>query len=450
MLSWLTVHLAGLFALLSDHTLASSVMLLATAPIAMPDGGGDDGGDGDGDGDGAGGSSGDLDIAAVGRAILADIPIEEQQRQLSEKVDDGAVDDDDLEFDGGEGEGKPAKPAKPETVPTDSEGAEATKGGKKAPAAPAAGKKPAPAAEGEGEFKKVTLKGLAERGEEDVEIEVDEELANRIGRLQNDAMRATDYKARRAELEDREAMFEARIEALEADPLAFIMQRIPVDKQIEIAKLLVTEHLEAINADIEALQDDPAAQQRQRVALRDRLKTSEGEAAQRQEVKTYAAKCIRAVESLIPEGIDDDMAADFMRDARQELAALARSGTPVTPEKIPELIAKRVKLYGFDKPAAAAPARKPAAPAQAAAPVARPGSDKAREIASRKQSPAATQSRILRTQTARNAGSRVAPVGAGAGPTSMPAEDGDADLDIASMSKTLRQRGLPDSWVSGE
>jgi hypothetical protein len=233
-----------------------------------------------------------------------------------------------------------------------------------------------------------------------------------------------------------------------------------VDRQLEVARALILEHLDVLQPDIDKLLDDPAARSDARIELRDKMRKSAAEAQQARTAKVHAQKCLAVVSSLVPEGTDEEAAREFAADARGILSRAAHRGEKVTPETVPQLLAQRVKLYGFDKPAASA--SKPKVPA-AATPEKKPAAaggekrvvpvnDKTRAIAERGKAPAkpvAPQARVRRTQAARNAGSKVAPAGAGAAPVQLPAVPSEAETDVASMSKHLREKGLPESWNTG-
>jgi ribosomal protein S20 len=446
--------------------------LLATVPVAVPSAGGSDGGDADDEGDG--GSSADLSFEAVGKEILSGLSDEEKNRPFGAAT----ADDDDDEGEGGESPyreedaGAAPKP-KPKAKADDKGESAATDADDDDDAEDLEGRAPVDEVkadddetddkkegeEGEGEAIRVTLPGLSERGEEDFEIEVDSpEVAERLRRLKNDGIRAREYGERRAELESREADIERYRDAVEHDPIAFHLEQMTVDKQLEVARALILEHLDVLQPEIDKLIEDPTARKDAQIKLRDKMRESARQLEQNRAVRTHVKKCMMAVDRLIPEGTDSETAAEFVNDARQILAAASRGGQRVTPQSIPQLIAKRLKLYGFDKKPApkassAAPAGKQKTAADAPEPKrAKPMNDKAREIAERNAAPAkpsAPQARVRRTQNARNAGSKVAPAGAGAAPVQLPAIPAEAEADIASMSKHLRGQKLPETWGSG-
>lgn len=459
------VHFLSLADLSHVLSLGSAApFLFATAPVAVPAGGSAGGDDDGGDDDGAGASE-PTDFKAVGDAILAGMSEAERNRPFDaadeEEEDDDAGDDGaaaaatDEDDDAGESPYRDEEEGEEED--TDLEGRAAVDEAKEGADADEEQKDD----EGdESELIKVTLPGLAERGEEDLDIEVDDPaIAERLRRLKNEGIRAREVGKRIAEVEDREAQLDAYREAIEHDPISFHLEQMTVDKQLEVARALILEHLDVLQPDIDKLIEDPKARlDAQRKQLND-LKASRTKLEESRAIKQHVKHCMRAVDKLIPEGVDRDTAQEFVRDARQQMAEAARRGERVSPETIPALLARRVKLYGFDKkpapPAAPAPKGSKTPPAKPAAkaepPKAKPVGEKAAKIAAGEKSkaPVSPQARVRRSQNARNAGSKVAPAGAGAAPVQLPAVPAEAEADVASMTKYLRGQKLPERWADG-
>jgi hypothetical protein len=164
---------------------------------------------------------------------------------------------------------------------------------------------------------------------------------------------------------------------------------------------------------------------------------------------------MNAAQTLIPDNTDSATVADFMRDVEIDLVHAARTGKPVTPETVPQLIERRAKLYGFGAaPSSAAAPAAPATPAPAsAAPAkpadtARPIGDRATAIAARvitKEEAKNAQSRIRKVQVTRQNAAAVAPPGAGAAPVQVPVIP--ATADIKEASKIIRKQGQA-GWAS--
>lgn len=331
-------------------------------------------------------------------------------------------------------EGAPAAPAaRPEIAP------------KPAAAAPA----PEPAA-GSGTVEKITLAGLADRGEEDIELEIDDPIvAERLRRLAKDGLRGAAAREQRRALDaDRERFAQVTAE-VEDDPTGFVINRMSPERQIEVARALILEHLDALLPEIDELVATPGMRSDKRLELQRNLSKSAGEAQIQRETRAYAGQVMNAVEALIPDDADPEDAREFIQLSRQRLAALANAGTKVTPENVGTLLARQLKFAGYSgqpAPAAASPA---APAARSAAPVARPATPQARAIAARSPSiEEATRAgqRVRRVQTQRAAATRVAPAGAGAAPVSVPLLPPEAKGSVRAASAYLRKQGLPDTW----
>lgn len=349
---------------------------------------------------------------------------------------------------------------------------EAPEGPEPAPRKPAAATVPAkkpdavagkPKTEQEPKLQKITLAGEADRKEEDIELEVDDEIAERIKRLTNGAMRRQQFERRKAELDARQDELEAIDLQLDQDPVGFIIRQLTPERQLEVARaLLVTQmpNMQDILAKFLDEEGGENARLREQLDLNTRMSESEKKLERARQGRAHAKKCMDAAAALVPGDADDDVAQEFMVDARRVLQEAAAAGTRVTPETVKEILARRIKLYGFDQP------RRPAAPRRDAAPsrdrrettddtrTARPLSQRAREIADRRaptrEAAAATQARLRRVQQSRTASQRQAPAGAGAALTEVPIFKPEEETDVRSASKALRQRGLPESWTGAQ
>lgn len=328
--------------------------------------------------------------------------------------------------------------------PTDAELAAA---GVTAPAAPAPekGKKPEAAA---GQPVAVKLAGLAERGEDDIEIEIDDpDVATRLQRLQKDGLRRQAYDEAMATVEGQRAELEAIGSALEMDPVGFALNHMTRERQLEVAEALLVEHFDALVDKINQFTDDPVNRERGRVDLRDRLAASRDEMQDARARQSHAAACMRTAQGLIPEGIDEATAQLFIADAENDLIRAAKSGRPVTPATVPQLLARRAAIYGFEhtEPGdreAAAPTSRRTAPGTA-----RPLSDRARAIADKKLEASEAQKRIRRVQVQRRGAAAVAPTGIGAATLQVPVLSEDDMSDVRAASKALRKMNLSaTSW----
>jgi hypothetical protein len=317
----------------------------------------------------------------------------------------------------------------------------------------------ADAAANAGAKKKVVLAGLSEKGEQDIELELDDETAaERIRRLQNDGMRRKAFQEAKGQLDNERAELTAVSQAIEADPVSFIVGQMTPERQLDVARALLAEHFDKLIPDIQSYDDTTNGARLRadaRLALRDRVDESRSTITETQQRQRHAVACLNAAHALVPDNADTAVVNDFMRDVELDLVQAARSGKPVTPETVPQLIERRMKLYGFGAaPSSAAAPAAPAPPAPAgAAPAkpadtARPIGDRASAIAARvvtKEEARNAQSRIRKVQITRQNAAAVAPPGAGAAPVQVPVIP--ATADIKEASKIIRKQGQA-GWAS--
>jgi hypothetical protein len=301
---------------------------------------------------------------------------------------------------------------------------------------------------------KIQLAGEADRGEEDIELEVeDPEVAERLSRLQKQAMRRKDYERRREAIETRAAELDAIELEIDQDPVGFIIGKLPDGRRLEVARALLIQHLPELQQDVDALLDDEAERLRRQLALNKNMTQSQQRLEQAKAVRAHARKCMAAAQALIPEDVEQDVADEFLADARQIFAQAAQAGTRVTPENAKELLARRLKLYGFDQSRRAPRTRTGSGQGDRdqRRPAARPVSDRARDIADRRPAGAsASNDRLRRVQLSRTAASRQAPAGAGAAPATVPVLKPEEETDVRTASKALRQKGLPQTWAAAQ
>lgn len=466
------LHLAHLAA---SHALAFLGLALGTAAVDPGTAGGDPGADPGAGGDPGAGKPGS--IADVGRRFLEGLTPEQRTAEFTDLDDDDAgdgIDDIDAAPEGAVPDpitredgatwnveaGRWQMPTGAFVAGAAPDGATPKPGTTPAkPAAAAPAPDPAAKPADERAWTKIALPGLTDRGEQELEIEIDDpQIVERLNRLKSEAGRARALQKKQGDV-DAQAAELAELDAyLEHDPVGFMVSRVKPELREQVARALLLEHFDALVPLIAEFQADPTARAETRLALRDEMDKTRGQMAQATQMRQHAIACVRAAEAMIPESADDDSAQAFLADARADLARLANAGQQVTPQTVPQLLARRASLYGFTQTsrgtgdaAPAAGATPPARSAPAAAPVARPVSDRARDIASRqptREEAAQRQARIRQVQTQRAAAGRVAPAGAGAAPVQTPVLPPEAKTDIKSASRYLRRNGkLPETWA---
>lgn len=309
---------------------------------------------------------------------------------------------------------------------------------------------------------KIVLKGLSERNEPDIPLEIDDpEVATRIKRLQNDGMRRATFDEAMKDVDSRSAELLAIEDALKEDPVAYTLAHIGPDRQLELARALLLDHFDALEPDIADLSADPAARHKLRADLKDRLHRSGDVLRASMDRQTRANQIFAKVKALVPDSVPPDEARLFLADAERDLVAEVKAGRPVTPENVAQVLARRVQMYNYATAQNAIPAatngngvsngaspgpggkagdgvppRTNASPATV-----RPVGDRAKELAAKREVARLAQERIRRAQSARRTASRVAPPGAGAGAVSMPAVP--ATADIREASKAIRRALAP-------
>ncbi|MCU1350617.1 MAG: hypothetical protein JWO56_3647 [Acidobacteria bacterium] len=346
----------------------------------------------------------ELEAAEAGEQVTADDAEEESDEQLEQQREAGAEVADDAE-----------PTAEEIEAMTDAEFAAYEA---KLAAAAKEVKKDAPAPAGA-----IVLKGMEERGEDDLEIEIDDPaVAERIRRLQNDGMRATEYKAKVATVEARDQELDEIEATMAQNPEGFVLTRIQPAVQVNVLKALLAKHFD--NADVQAQIDgyiaDPMKVREDRIDLRDR--TAKADTATQTAIanRRAAREILNAATALVPDTVKPEILAEFIKDAERDLIDAVNAGARIAPADVPRLLAKRVKMYGF------AHAARPDAAA------ARPVSDRAKAIAARKAEIDAKSARTKRIQVARKAGSAIPSGGRGATSVSKPLVKKGSDIKAAS------------------
>ena len=310
--------------------------------------------------------------------------------------------------------------------------------------------------EEEGAPIRVKLRGLEERGEEDLEIEVDDPaIAERIQRAENSGMRRREYETALLAVEDRADEINAVVEALSIDPVGYTLNHMTPKRQVEVLRALLLEHFDEVGEYVDELANDPAGRQAQRVKLRDDRRGQADLLTKSTANQKAAKRVIAATSQLIPDDIADDERTSFLYDAEQDFIREVKAGRPVTPELVPRILARRLKLYGFpavtEEPARRGTERDSrvnGGRSTNGAARARPLSDRARQVAEDERDRVRrTQDRIRNGSGARRAAARVAQPGAGAGAISEPIVP--ATADIREAGKALRKAGkLSAGWTT--
>lgn len=327
---------------------------------------------------------------------------------------------------------EPATEAEPATEPVAEAAPEGTA---PAPEPEATTEEEAPA-EDEAPKHVVTLKGQAERGEADLDLDVGSpEIAERLARLQNDGMRRKDYTERLAALQTRSDDL-AEVEAvIQSNPVGFVLREMTPERRLDVGRAILAEHFAELRPEIEHYLTDPSRLYDLRLRARDQADAASVEAKRTVEANRQAARILAATEALVPDGTSEDIRVRFVRDAERDLVEAAHRGVPIAPDALPTLLEHRIRMYGFGAVVEPPKVVKPA--------VARPVADRTKAItdaAAAKRE----QERLQKVQVARRNAAAIPPTGRGPVVTQQPLVPKGATIEEAT--KALLRSTKAASW----
>lgn len=311
----------------------------------------------------------------------------------------------------------------------------------------------APEAQGEAEAESpepvvVTLPAIGDRGgqAEEVQIALDPAdpqsaaIADRLRFLANNGMRRQEFERQMASVQTQRAELEDFVAEWETVPEA-VIGRMREDIQDRVFRALLPLYIERQPQLIEAWYNDESAR---RLGVAD-LKTQTVEDArtleQARQARARGREVQAAVEQLIPSAASEEDVADFRADALRYLADLDRRGEPVTKENVRDLLASRLRRYGFSEPAGPGSESVAAATPKKPAPViARPVGDTAERLKAARNTPA----RLQELKATQAAAAKTPPAGQGAAPA-QPLRP-PPNLTITEASKWYRKHG-GQSWL---
>lgn len=325
---------------------------------------------------------------------------------------------------------------KKDEAPVEEPVAEVTEEPVETPAEEVAEEEPIEEAEPVEEAKPVViLKGLAERGEEDIELAVDDPaIAERLQRLQNDGIRKKEYEVLRAEVQAQKAEIAEWNTAMEHNPIGTLIQAVPKPAALDVAKALVAEYWEDLFPTLQQMSQDPSNIYKTRLESREVAAQADRQARSVSEATRRAEQILDATARLVPETVAPNIKRMFLEDAERDLVKLAQSGVAVSPETVATQLQDRIRMYGFgkspDKPAKPAVARRVGTSGSATA---APDVEKAKQV----------QARIQANAQVRKAAAAIPPAGRGPVATRKTLVPKGADIEAASdaLSKA-------DSWAA--
>ena len=195
---------------------------------------------------------------------------------------------------------------------------------------------------------KVVLKGHADRGEEDIELVLpDEEAVERWNRAVNDGLRKKDYETKMQTVQAKEAEVTEFFTALEHNPIGTVLNAIPREASLEVARALVAEHWDALFPDLQQFSQDPSRVRETRLDSRERSMAADKQARSAIDATKRASAIMSATESLVPETVAPAIKQRFLEDAERDLVKLAQTGVAIGPETVAQQLQDRIRMYGF-------------------------------------------------------------------------------------------------------
>lgn len=195
---------------------------------------------------------------------------------------------------------------------------------------------------------KVVLKGHPDRGEEDIELILpDAESVERYNRAINDGLRKKDYEAKMQTVSAKEAEVSEFFTALEHNPIGTMLNAIPRDASLSVARALVAEHWDALFPELQQFSQDPTRVRETRLDAREQSMQADRQARSALDASRKANAIMSATEALIPETVAPAIRQRFIEDAERDLIKLAQTGVAIGPETVARQLQDRIQMYGF-------------------------------------------------------------------------------------------------------
>lgn len=209
-------------------------------------------------------------------------------------------------------------------------------------------------------------------GQEAIAIRVeDQETAEALRHMRNLAGRTQAAEAVVSQARQAQVELEAFEELLALDPVGVVLARLPAPKQVEMARHILAAlpdaELAQVQEDLERWQQTPETRRGDAAVFENtRIKTA-GRVQEGMTIKEQNRQIVDSITTnvnLLTELVDPEIAQQFRDDCLGDMASFARTNRltgPVAPERFPDLLARRLRLYGLD-PKAARAALEPDAP----------------------------------------------------------------------------------------
>ncbi|HYL22490.1 MAG TPA: hypothetical protein VEU74_12065 [Gemmatimonadales bacterium] len=206
----------------------------------------------------------------------------------------------------------------------------------------------------EGEPPIVELPPMREGETEPVRVQVDdEELASRIRALARGAIRRDQLHRAMQDVErGREEVAQVE-DAIRSDPISFVAERLPEDRQLKLARWLMAQpHIyNTIAAEQEGL-DEAAIRVRAMEAENDRLRGRSAaidQMRQRSEIRERGRQVRAAINRIIPENMDETEASLLYKDLERDVSdyIIQNRVTNLRVAELPAILERRLALHGI-------------------------------------------------------------------------------------------------------
>lgn len=283
---------------------------------------------------------------------------------------------------------------------------------------------------------KVVLKGHTDRGEDDLELVLpDAEAVERFNRAVNDGLRRKDYDAKMQTVAQKEAEVQEFFTALEHNPIGTVLNAIPKEASLEVARALVAEHWDTLFPDLQQFSQDPTRVRETRLDSRERSMQADRQAREAIESTRRANAIMSATESLVPDEVAPTIRQQFLEDAERDLIKLASRGVAISPETVAQQLQDRIRMYGFAAQAPVKAVKPVVAKRVGDSPKATPSVEQAKQAQTR------TKSVIKAQKTAAS----IPPAGRGAAVVRKPLLSGKETIEEATQILLRQGYDLPSS-----
>lgn len=251
-----------------------------------------------------------------------------------------------------------------------------------------------------------TVAKLRDRNGNVIEVETgDEQLAQLINQNTNDGMRRREFLEAKSSVEAREAIITRAESIIEHNPEGFVEQNLTPDQQVRLATMLLARHFDALIPIIQGYDANPSSRIAATAEAQLLIKQQTDDFRVHGAAQSAAAAVRQAVAALIPESAEQDIADQFWADASADVQRALSSGQQIDPANVANILAPRLKLYGFSAAGTA-----PAAKTMPRITLAKPGQPKPAELAAPSVS---SQQRLRLVQQQRRNAAAIPPQGRG-------------------------------------